>query len=69
MDKNGKYVRLWILIAQKKRPVALNATQKTSALCKVLFLRKNLKKLLFLDKIAKNGIFKGFFMILSKTVY
>ena len=32
-----------ILIAQKKRPGALNTTQKTPALCNVLFLNKSKK--------------------------
>ena len=35
MGKKGKIVRLWILIAQKKRPDALNAAQKTSEFCTV----------------------------------
>ena len=34
------------LIAQRKRPVALNATQKTPALYKVRFLKKFKKKTL-----------------------
>ena len=35
-----KFVRKQFLIAQKKRPNALNATQKTAALYKVWILKK-----------------------------
>ena len=38
--KFWKIVGILILIAQKKRPGALNTTQKTPALCKVPFLNK-----------------------------
>ena len=38
--KNLKIVGLLVLIAQKKGFDALNATQKTPALCKVSFLKK-----------------------------
>ena len=42
-----------ILIAQKKRPDALNTTQKTPALCNVPFLNKS-------RKTAKNAHFFKF---------
>jgi hypothetical protein len=42
MMKNGSVKKL-ILIAQKKRHDALNATQKTLALNKVWFLKKSRK--------------------------
>ena len=64
MEKNGKIVQQRILIAQKKRPDALNATQKTSALSKVSFLkksRKTLKKCCFWPKLQKRPIFLYFF--------
>jgi hypothetical protein len=38
-----KIIRYFFLIAQIKRLDALNATQKTSALCKVLILKKSRK--------------------------
>ena len=38
-----KIIRYFFLIAQMKRLDALNATQKTSALCKVLILKKSRK--------------------------
>ena len=46
-----KIIRLWILIAQKKRPDALNAKQNTLALFNVLVHKKsrqNTKKKIFL---------------------
>ena len=60
------------LMAQKKRPNALNATQKTAALCKVRFLKKLKKKLIkypFLTKICQKwSFFEFFFLIFSETV-
>ena len=52
-----------ILIAQKKRPDALNTTQKTPALCNVPFLNKS-------RKTAKNAIFfkKAFFKGFSSFI-
>ena len=57
-----------ILIAQKKRPGELNSTQKTPALCNVLFLnksRKTFKKWHFRKNLA---FFGSFFLIFSGTV-
>ena len=66
--KFWKIVGMLILIAQKKRPDALNTTQKTPALCNVPFLnkaRKTSKKWHF----WKNGHFWQFFLIYSGTVH
>ena len=55
---------MFILIAQKKRPGALNTTQKSPALCNVPFLNKSLKKLQkmgFLKKMVNFGSFSWFF--------
>ena len=52
------------LIAQKKRPDALNAMQKNPAFYKVQFLkksRKTSKKYNFLAVLFKNGYFMKFF--------
>ena len=55
-----------ILIDQKKRPDALNTTQKTPALCNVLFLNVS-------RKASKKWHFEGgksqFFWIFSGTVH
>jgi hypothetical protein len=59
------------LIAQKKPPDALNATQKTPALENVWFLKKSRltsKNDHVLTKTAKNGYFKGIFFILLATI-
>ena len=60
MMKNLNFFRKPFLIAQKKRPDALNATQKTPALYNVPFLtksRKTAKNVYFF----KNAIFWRFF--------
>ena len=57
------------MIAQKKRPDALNTTQKIPALYNVPFLnksRKTFEKIAFLKKM---GIFLQFFFIYSGTVH
>ena len=62
------FFRKPFLIAQKKCPDALNATQKTPALYNVPFLNKSRKT----DKNAhffKNAIFWRFFSIYSGTVH
>ena len=69
--KNGKIVRQRILIAQKKRPDALIATQKTSSLCKVQFCkksRKTLKNYPFLQFWPKTVIFQGFSSFKKKII-
>ena len=53
------------LIAQKKRPDTLNATQKTTAFYNVRFLkeiRKTLKNYYFWDVLVKNGYFYEVFL-------
>ena len=53
-----------ILIAQKKRPGALNTTQKTPAFCNVPFpneSKKNLKQITFKKKMGIFGSFSLFF--------
>ena len=70
--KKQKNVQQSILIAQKKRPDALNATRKTSGLCKVRFwkkIRKNLEKSAFFAILAKKGNFLRFFLIFSETIF
>ena len=62
--KNGHKM---FLVAQKKCPDALNATQKTPAFYKVGFLKKS-RKLSFLAVLVKNGYFMMFFLIFSETV-
>ena len=62
-----KIIRYFFLIAQMKRLDALNATQKTSALCKVLILKKSRKtaKKAHFWKIVQ---FWQFFLIFSESV-
>jgi hypothetical protein len=48
-----------ILIAQKKRPDALNTTQKTQAICNVPFLNKS-RKTAQNSHFFKNAIFGRF---------
>ena len=53
------------MIAQMKGFDALNATQKTSALCEVPFLKKSRKtdsKWLKMGKMVKNGHFEPVFL-------
>jgi len=60
-----------IWIAQKKGFDALNATQKTSALCKVPFLKKSRKpgqNCLKWSKWAKITVFGRFFLFFSEMV-
>ena len=65
-----KTVGILILIAQKKRPDALNAAQKTSGLSKVRFWRKKSRKTLknwhFLQFLPKTVIFWGFSWFFQK---
>ena len=59
-EKSEKIVKQLFLIAQKERPDALNAMQKTPALDKVWFLKKSRitsKNYHVLTKTAKNGFF------------
>ena len=53
--KNQKIVGLLIFIAQKKGFDALNATQKTSALCTVQFMTKSSKTGLYGQKWSNWG--------------
>ena len=59
-----------VLIAQKKRPGALNGTQKTIGLCQVLLLRKSRKTLknTIFTKMPGFGTFWCFFLIFSVTL-
>ena len=64
--KSIKYGKNMFLIAQKKRPDALNATQKTPAPYKVWFLKnqeKPFKKTHFNQNGPKWQFFKRFFLI------
>ena len=68
--KNIKNGQKMFLIAQKKCPDALNATQKTPAFYKVRFLkksRKNLKNDHFLVVLVKNGYFMRVFWIFFRN--
>ena len=60
-------MEMLILIAQKKGRDALNATQKTSVLCKVPFL-KNSRKTAKNGHFRKNGYFWHFFYLFLETV-
>ncbi len=68
--KIRKIVGLLILIAQKKGFDALNATQKTSALCKVPFMKKKEAKMV---KNGKNGkkmtVFASFSCFFQKCYF
>ena len=69
--KIRKVVWLLILIAQKKGLGALNATQKTSALCKVPFMKKSRKTVQNGQKLStwsKMTVFCPFFLIFSEMV-
>ena len=70
--KFWKIVGMLILIAQKKRPDALNTMQKTPAICNVPFLkksRKTSKNYLFWQKLQKRPIFQGFSWFFPKPYF
>ena len=66
----GKFFQKLFLIAPKKRPVTLNAMQKTPALYKVWFLRKSrirIKNINF-GQNCKKCFFRGISGIFSVTI-
>ena len=70
--KIRKVVWLLILIAQKKGFGALNATQKTSALCKVPFMKKSRKTVQNGQKLStwsKMTVFCQFFLFFFQKWY